>query len=146
MTKKKDDKEKKLDRKTFDKELKKLQVELVKLQEWVKHEGLKVVVVFEGRDAAGKGGALNRLVERLDPRSVRVHSITKPTAEELAHHYLWRFWQKFPARGQTAVFDRSWYGRRAWSSAWRASRPWGNGSALMAKSTISSSCSATTGR
>ena len=70
-----------------------------------------LVVVFEGPDAAGKGGAIKRLVEKLDPRVVRVYSVVKPTAEEYQHHYMWRFWNKLPPRGQMAVFDRSWYGR-----------------------------------
>jgi polyphosphate kinase 2 (PPK2 family) len=67
--------------------------------------------VFEGPDAAGKGGVIKRLTERLDPRLVRVWSVVKPTEEEKNHHYLWRFWNKIPATGQTAIFDRSWYGR-----------------------------------
>ena len=70
-----------------------------------------LVVVFEGPDAAGKGGAIKRIVERLDPRLLRVHSIVKPTAEEYQHHYMWRFWNKLPPYGQIVVFDRSWYGR-----------------------------------
>jgi polyphosphate kinase 2 (PPK2 family) len=69
------------------------------------------LVVFEGPDAAGKGGAIKRLVERLDPRLYRVHSIVKPTQEEYQRHYLWRFWNKLPPYGQMTVFDRSWYGR-----------------------------------
>jgi polyphosphate kinase 2 (PPK2 family) len=70
-----------------------------------------LVIVFEGPDAAGKGGAIKRLAERLDPRLLRVHSIVKPTAEEYQHHYLWRFWNKLAPYGQTVIFDRSWYGR-----------------------------------
>ena len=70
-----------------------------------------VIIVFEGPDAAGKGGANKRVVERLDPRLLRVHSVVKPTAEEYQHHYLWRFWNKLPNRGQMVIFDRSWYGR-----------------------------------
>jgi len=70
-----------------------------------------VVILFEGPDAAGKGGAIKRLVERLDPRLLRVYSVIAPTPEEHQHHYLWRFWNKMPAYGQMAVFDRSWYGR-----------------------------------
>jgi len=69
------------------------------------------VVVFEGWDAAGKGGTIRRMVTNLDPRIYRVHAATKPTPEELAHQYLWRFWTKLPTRGGIAVFDRSWYGR-----------------------------------
>jgi AMP-polyphosphate phosphotransferase len=70
-----------------------------------------VIVVVEGPDAAGKGGAIKRLVERLDPRLLKVYSVIKPTAEEYLHHYMWRFWNKLPAYGQMAIFDRSWYGR-----------------------------------
>jgi len=70
-----------------------------------------LVVVVEGPDAAGKGGAIKRLVEKLDPRTFRVYSIVKPTQEEYLHHYLWRFWGKLPPYSQMAIFDRSWYGR-----------------------------------
>ena len=67
--------------------------------------------MIEGPDAAGKGGVIKRLVEKLDPRFLNVTAIAKPTAEELAHHYLWRFWTRLPAYGRIAIFDRSWYGR-----------------------------------
>jgi AMP-polyphosphate phosphotransferase len=70
-----------------------------------------LIIVIEGPDAAGKGGAIRRLVEKLDPRHYRVYSIVKPTQEEYRRHYLWRFWNKLPAYGQMAIFDRSWYGR-----------------------------------
>jgi PPK2 family polyphosphate:nucleotide phosphotransferase len=70
-----------------------------------------VVLVFEGWDASGKGGTIHRLIDKFDPRSYNVHSIAAPSQEELDHHYLWRFWNKLPARGRIAVFDRSWYGR-----------------------------------
>jgi len=70
-----------------------------------------VVLVFEGPDAAGKGGVIKRITEKLDPRVIRVYSITKPTPEEHQHHYMWRFWTKLPPHGNIAVFDRSWYGR-----------------------------------
>lgn len=91
--------------------LKEQQIELLKLQRKLSELKRSLIVVFEGPDAAGKGGCIKRLVERLDPRSVRVYSIVKPTAEEYQHHYLWRFWSKLPPYGQIAVFDRSWYGR-----------------------------------
>lgn len=84
---------------------------LLQLQREVRESGRTVIVVIEGPDAAGKGGSIKRLVERLDPRHLRVYSTIKPTAEEYAHHYLWRFWNKLPARGEMAIFDRSWYGR-----------------------------------
>ncbi len=70
-----------------------------------------LVVVYEGWDAAGKGGSIKRLTERLDPRFFTVYGVGKPTPEELAHHYLWRFWTKLPTRDHTVIFDRSWYGR-----------------------------------
>ena len=95
----------------YRKKLKEYQQRLFRQQPKILRSKHSVIVLAEGPDAAGKGGALNRLVERIDPRTVRVHSITKPTPDELAHHYLWRFWTKLPARGQIAVFDRSWYGR-----------------------------------
>ena len=73
--------------------------------------GLSVVLVFEGWDAGGKGGAIRRMVSALDARSYRVHQVSAPSDEERAHHYLWRFWRRLPEAGQIAVFDRSWYGR-----------------------------------
>jgi len=91
--------------------LKEQELKLLGLQRRLAESKINVMVVFEGPDAAGKGGAIKRLVERLDPRLVRVYSIIKPTAEEYQHHYMWRFWNKLPAYGQIAVFDRSWYGR-----------------------------------
>ena len=84
---------------------------LLQLQLAVRDAKRSVIVVVEGPDAAGKGGAIKRLVERLDPRHLRVYSTIKPTAEEYAHHYMWRFWNKLPPRGEMAIFDRSWYGR-----------------------------------
>ncbi len=92
-------------------QLKKSQLRLLKLQSELRERKRSLIVVVEGPDAAGKGGAIRRITEKLDPRQVRVWSITKPTAEEYAHHYLWRFWNKLPAYGETAIFDRSWYGR-----------------------------------
>ena len=77
----------------------------------LKESKRSVIIVMEGPDAAGKGGAIKRTLERLDPRLVRVYSTQKPTLEEFQHHYLWRFWTKLPPIGQIAVFDRSWYGR-----------------------------------
>jgi len=91
--------------------LKEQELKLLGLQRRLAESKINVIVVFEGPDAAGKGGAIKRLVERLDPRLVRVYSIVKPTAEEYQHHYMWRFWNKLPSYGQTAIFDRSWYGR-----------------------------------
>ncbi len=95
----------------YKRSLKQAQLRLLTHQHALAESKRPLLVVFEGPDAAGKGGAIRRLVERLDPRLLRVHSIVKPTEEEFAHHYLWRFWSKLPSYGQTVVFDRSWYGR-----------------------------------
>ena len=92
-------------------ELKKYQLGLLNLQLRLKESNRSVVIIVEGPDAAGKGGAIKRVVERLDPRLIRVYSIVKPTVEELDHHYLWRFWNKIPPKGNLTIFDRSWYGR-----------------------------------
>ncbi|MEA3209334.1 MAG: hypothetical protein QOE70_2391 [Chthoniobacter sp.] len=91
--------------------LKDAQLRLLNLQLELTESKRALVIVFEGPDAAGKGGAIKRVVERLDPRLTRVHSVVKPSAEEYQHHYLWRFWNKLPPYGQTVIFDRSWYGR-----------------------------------
>ena len=91
--------------------LKEQQLRLLNHQLALHDSKRSVVIVFEGPDAAGKGGAIKRIVERLDPRLLRVHSVVKPTAEEYQHHYLWRFWSKLPQYGQIVIFDRSWYGR-----------------------------------
>ena len=92
--------------------LKEYQLRLIKLQlKLAENNKHSLIVVAEGPDAAGKGGAIKRLVEKLAPRTVRVYSTVKPTDEEYSRHYLWRFWNKLPPRGQVAIFDRSWYGR-----------------------------------
>ncbi|HYR59624.1 MAG TPA: UDP-galactose-lipid carrier transferase [Chthoniobacteraceae bacterium] len=91
--------------------LKDAQLRLLNLQRELSETRRSLIVIFEGPDAAGKGGAIKRLTERLDPRLLRVHSVVKPTAEEYQHHYFWRFWNKLPLYGQTVIFDRSWYGR-----------------------------------
>lgn len=95
----------------YKKLLKQMQLKLLRYQRAMNESKRSLVVVFEGADAAGKGGAIKRVVERLDPRLLRVFSIVKPTQEEYAHHYLWRFWSKLPPFGETTIFDRSWYGR-----------------------------------
>ena len=104
-------KPKKIKQKVYEKELKRLQVELVKLQEWVKHEGLRVVVVFEGRDAAGKGGAIQRIAECLNPRVCRIAALGKPTEREKTQWYFQRYVAHLPAAGEIVLFDRSWYNR-----------------------------------
>ncbi len=97
--------------KDYEKALAKLQIELVKLQEWIKHQGLKVVVVFEGRDAAGKGGAIKRITECLSPRVARVVALPAPTERESTQWYFQRYVQHLPAAGEMVMFDRSWYNR-----------------------------------
>ncbi len=102
---------KKLDLKFYEQELRDLQVELVKLQEWIKHEGLKVVVVFEGRDAAGKGGVIKRIAERTNPRICRVVALGTPTERDKTQWYFQRYTPYLPAAGEMVMFDRSWYNR-----------------------------------
>jgi polyphosphate kinase 2 len=92
-------------------ELRALQVELVKLQEWIKHKGLRVVVIFEGRDAAGKGGAIKRITESLNPRVCRVVALPAPTEREKTQWYFQRYVAHLPAAGHMVLFDRSWYNR-----------------------------------
>ena len=120
MAKKKDEEKKsekaskkagKMSRKRFDKELQKLQTELCRLQEWVVQEGLRIVVVFEGRDAAGKGGVLKRITERVSPRVFRVVALPAPSDREKTQLYFQRYVAHFPAAGEIVLFDRSWYNR-----------------------------------
>ena len=101
----------KLKRKAYEKELSRLQGELVKLQQWVVHKGLKVCVVFEGRDGAGKGGTIKALLERTSPRVFRVVALPAPSEREKSQMYLQRYMPYFPAAGEIAIFDRSWYNR-----------------------------------
>jgi polyphosphate kinase len=101
----------KLKTSVFEQELAKLQVELVKLQLWVKHKGLKVIVVFEGRDAAGKGGVIKRITDRVSPRVFRLVALPSPTEREKSQMYVQRYFPHFPAAGEVVIFDRSWYNR-----------------------------------
>src|SRR5579885_80004 len=101
----------KLSRNEFEKQLARLQAELVKVQLWVKHAGLKVVVLFEGRDAAGKGGVIKRITQRLNPRVCRVVALPAPTARERTQWYFQRYITHLPAAGEIVLFDRSWYNR-----------------------------------
>jgi len=103
--------EEKLKRKVYDKELTKLHIELVKLQEWVKHKGLKVCVVFEGRDGAGKGGTIKAITERVSSRVFRVVALPAPTEREKSQMYAQRYIRHLPAAGEIVIFDRSWYNR-----------------------------------
>ncbi len=101
----------KLKRKAYEAELEPLQVELVKLQEWVKQTGAKIIVVFEGRDAAGKGGIIKAITERTSPRVFRVAALPSPTEREKSQMYIQRYMAHFPAAGEVILFDRSWYNR-----------------------------------
>ena len=119
------------DKKTYEKELADLQLALLKAELRTREAGRAVIVAFEGWDAAGKGGAIKRLTEKLDPRGYVVHPIAAPTDEERKRHYLWRFWARLPDRSRWALFDRTWYGRvlvervegfakkKAWKRAYR---------------------------
>jgi polyphosphate kinase 2 len=100
-----------LSRKDYEKELKKLHVELVELQQWVTHKGLKVCIVFEGRDGAGKGGTIKALTERVSPRIFRVVALPAPTDREKSQMYMQRYLPHLPAAGEIVIFDRSWYNR-----------------------------------
>ena len=102
---------KKLTRSEFDAELEKLQRELVIMQEYVKAKGLKIVVIFEGRDAAGKGGVIKRIAERTNPRICRVVALPAPTERERTQWYFQRYVAHLPAGGEIVLFDRSWYNR-----------------------------------
>src|SRR6266498_2217153 len=95
----------------YEKELRRLQIELVKLQEWIRQRGLRVVVLFEGRDAAGKGSAIKRITETLNPRVCRVVALGTPTEREKTQWYFQRYVPHLPAAGEIVLFDRSWYNR-----------------------------------
>ena len=101
----------KLSRKEYEAKLFKLHAELVKLQHWVKEKGHKIVVIFEGRDAAGKGGVIKRITERVSPRVFRVEALPTPTEREKTQMYGQRYIRRFPAAGEVVLFDRSWYNR-----------------------------------
>jgi len=107
----KHEKKEKLEKKFYEKELSHLQEELVKMQEWIKHAGLKVVVIFEGRDAAGKGGTIKRIMDKLNPRIVRVVALGVPTEKEKTQWYFQRYVTHLPAAGEMVLLDRSWYNR-----------------------------------
>jgi polyphosphate kinase len=102
---------KKLKAKKYAKELRKLQSELCKLQEWIKYKGLRAIIVFEGRDAAGKGGTIKALTERVSPRVFRLVALPAPSDREKSQMYMQRYMQHFPAAGEVVIFDRSWYNR-----------------------------------
>jgi polyphosphate kinase 2 len=98
-------------RKEYDKQLRTLQIELCALQDWIREKGLRVIVVFEGRDAAGKGGTIKALTDRVSPRVFRVVALPAPSDREKSQLYMQRFVQHFPAAGEVVIFDRSWYNR-----------------------------------
>jgi len=102
---------KKLKRKEYEKELRRLQAELCKLQDWVKQEGLRIIVVFEGRDGAGKGGTIRAITERVSPRVFRLVALPAPSDREKSQMYIQRYLTHFPAAGEIVIFDRSWYNR-----------------------------------
>lgn len=102
---------KRLKRRIYEKELRKLQVELCRLQEWVKVKGLRVIIAFEGRDAAGKGGTIKAITERVSPRVFRVVALPAPSDREKSQMYMQRYVAHFPAAGEVVIFDRSWYNR-----------------------------------
>ena len=107
----KDAKPAKYPNKLYEKELYRLQVELVKLQEWVRAEGVRLVIIFEGRDAAGKGGTIKRVMQYLNPRVARIEALPAPTDREQTQWYFQRYVERFPAAGEIVLFDRSWYNR-----------------------------------
>jgi polyphosphate kinase 2 len=111
MSKKKNSTPKKMKRKAYEQELARLEVELVRLQGWIKDQGLKIVVVFEGRDSAGKGGIIKRITRRLSPRVCRVEALGTPTEKEKTQWYFQRYVERLPAAGEMVLFDRSWYNR-----------------------------------
>ena len=111
VSSKKKDSGRRMKRKAYEKELLRLQTELCKLQEWVKYKGLRIVVVFEGRDTAGKGGTIKALTERVSPRVFRVVALPAPSDREKSQLYIQRYLTHFPAAGEIAIFDRSWYNR-----------------------------------
>jgi polyphosphate kinase 2 len=105
------DRSAKLKGKQYEKELRRLQAELCKLQEWVKHKGQRVILVFEGRDTAGKGGTIRAITERVSPRVFRLVALPAPSDREKTQMYLQRYMNHFPAAGEIVIFDRSWYNR-----------------------------------
>jgi len=111
MSKNHDAESVKLSRKDYEKELRKLQTELCRLQDWVVHKGLRVIIVFEGRDAAGKGGTIKAIMDRVSPRVFRLVALPAPSDREKTQLYVQRYMQHFPAAGEVIIFDRSWYNR-----------------------------------
>src|SRR5438477_3453870 len=107
----KDGRPEKMKRKVYEKELRKLQVQLCHLQDWVKEKGLRIIILFEGRDAAGKGGTIKAITERVSPRVFRVVALPAPSDREKTQMFIQRYIERFPAAGEVIIFDRSWYNR-----------------------------------
>src|SRR5499427_6165356 len=107
----KDDSPARMKRKAYEAELRKLQVKLCSLQEWIKQKGLRVIIAFEGRDAAGKGGTIRAITERVSPRVFRIVALPAPTERQKTQMFLQRYIEYFPAAGEVVIFDRSWYNR-----------------------------------
>jgi polyphosphate kinase len=105
------DRPEKMKRKAYEKELHKLQVQLCHLQDWVKEKGLRIIIIFEGRDAAGKGGTIKAITERVSPRVFRITALPAPSDREKTQLYMQRYVERFPAAGEIVIFDRSWYNR-----------------------------------
>src|SRR5580698_4854105 len=103
--------DRKFKKKKYEKELRRLQGKLCELQAWVKHKGLRVIIIFEGRDGAGKGGTIRAITERVSPRIFRVVALPAPSDREKSQMYMQRYMQHFPAAGEVVIFDRSWYNR-----------------------------------
>lgn len=112
----------KMKRKDYEKELEKLQVELCHLQDWVRAEKLKVIIIFEGRDAAGKGGTIKALTEKVSPRVFRVCALPAPSDRQKSQLFLQRYIEQFPAGGEIVIFDRSWYIGPASNTSWASAR------------------------
>src|SRR6476469_5874356 len=110
-SKSKDNSAARMKRKDYEGELEKLQVKLCHLQQWIKQKGLRVIIVFEGRDTAGKGGTIKAITERVSPRVFRVAALPAPTEREKSQLYVQRYIRHFPAVGEVVIFDRSWYNR-----------------------------------
>src|SRR5436190_22931137 len=108
---KNEDHDRKLKRKQYEKEMNRLHAELCKLQAWVKYKGLRVIVIFDGRDAAGKGGTIRAMTERVSPRVFRLLALPAPSDREKGQLYMQRYIKHFPAAGEFVIFDRSWYSR-----------------------------------
>lgn len=109
---------KKISNKLYERELARLQVELVKMQEWIQHKGLKVVVIFEGRDAAGKGGVIKRISQSLNPRVCKIVALGTPSSREKSQWYFQRYVPHLPSSGEMILFDRSWYNRAGVERLW----------------------------